>query len=90
MLREARRKAHNNDLVSLSAGDPLNLVGIVTPGARLPTLTGNRVLYRDGLPLALYVGGEVQFLEQLEPKEQWDAQNALLRRPVPAPLADLA
>jgi hypothetical protein len=30
----------------------------------------------------------VRFLEQLEPKEQWEAQNLLLRRHVPAVLAD--
>jgi ATP-dependent helicase Lhr and Lhr-like helicase len=63
---------------------------MITPGARLPALTGNRVLYRDGLPLALYVGGEVKFLEPLEGREQWQAQNALLRRQVPGVLADLA
>ncbi len=57
------------ELVSLSAADPLNLVGILTPGGRLPALTGNRVLYRDGVPVALYVGGEVKFLEQLEAAE---------------------
>ncbi|HWK74637.1 MAG TPA: DEAD/DEAH box helicase [Povalibacter sp.] len=90
LLREARRKSPGNELISLSAADPLNLIGLLTPGTKLPSLTGNRVLYRDGLPIALYVGGEVRFLEQLEPKEQWDARNALLRRQVPAPLADLA
>ena len=90
MLRDARRKAHTNELVSLSGADPLNLIGVITPGARLPALTGNRVLYRDGVPVALYAGGEVTFLEELEPKERWEAQNALLRRQVPAPLADLA
>jgi ATP-dependent Lhr-like helicase len=90
LLRDARRKPQNQQLISLSAADPLNLVGIITPGARLPSLTSNRVLYRDGLPVALYVGGEVKFLEQLDAKEQWDAQSALLRRQVPGPLADLA
>jgi len=90
LLREARRKPQSNELISLSAADPLNLIGLLTPGGKLPSLTGNRVLYRDGLPIALYVGGEIRFLEQLEPKEQWDARNALLRRQVPAPLADLA
>ena len=39
--------------LSLSAADPLNLVGILTPGARLPSLAGNRVLYRDGVPIAV-------------------------------------
>jgi ATP-dependent Lhr-like helicase len=90
LLRDARRKPQNNELMSLSAADPLNLIGILTPGARLPSLTGNRMLYRDGLPIAIYSGGEVKFLEQLEPKEQWEAQSALLRRHVPAVLADLA
>ncbi|HVF15327.1 MAG TPA: hypothetical protein VNA21_00390, partial [Steroidobacteraceae bacterium] len=89
-LRDARRSAHANQLISLSAADPLNLVGILTPGNRLPALIANRVLYRDGLPIALYVGGEAKFLVELEPKIKWDAQNALLRRHVPALLGDLA
>ena len=74
----------------LSGADPLNLVGILTPGSRLPSLSGNRILYRDGIPVAVFAGSEVTFLEKLEPKEQWDAQNLLLRRHVPAVLADLA
>jgi ATP-dependent Lhr-like helicase len=89
-LRETRRRENDLQLVSLSAADPLNLIGILTPGARLPALTGNRMLYRDGLPIAVYAGSEVKFLEQLEPAEQWQARGALLRRQVPAPLADLA
>jgi ATP-dependent Lhr-like helicase len=90
LLRDTRRKPNAQSYVSLSGADPLNLVGIVTPGARLPALSSNRVLYRDGVPVALLAGGEVRFLEQLEPKEQWEAQNLLLRRHVPAVLADLA
>ena len=83
LLRDARRKPNDGEFLSLSAADPLNLVGIMTPGARLPSLTGNRVLYRDGVPVAVYAGGEVSFLEQLDEKEQWQARNALLRRQVP-------
>lgn len=89
-LRQARRKPPAGELISLSAADPLNLVGILTPGGRLPALTGNRILYRDGLPLALYAGGDVRFLEPVDEKEQWQLRSALLRRHVPAPLADLA
>lgn len=89
-LREARRRENDLQLVSLSAADPLNLIGILTPGARLPALTGNRMLYRDGVPIAVYAGGEVKFMEQLQPAEEWLARGALLRRQVPAPLADLA
>jgi ATP-dependent Lhr-like helicase len=89
-LRDARRRSDEQHLVSLSAADPLNLVGILTPAPRLPSLTGNRVLYRDGLPVALYAGGEVKFVAPVEANEQWQLQSALLRRHVPAPLADLA
>ena len=90
LLRDVRRRPTAHSYVSLSGADPLNLVGILTPGPRLPSLSGNRVLYRDGVPLAVFAGGEVRFLEKLQGKEQWDAQNLLLRRHVPAALADLA
>jgi ATP-dependent Lhr-like helicase len=55
----------------------------------LPSLAGNRLLYRDGLPIAIYAAGEVQFLEKLEPQEEWEARNAVLRRHVPAALIAL-
>ena len=90
LLRDTRRKPQSQHHVSLSGADPLNLVGILTPGQRLPALSSNRVLYRDGIPIAVFAGGEVRFLEKLEAKEQWDAQNLLLRRHVPAVLSDLA
>ncbi|MGH8680109.1 MAG: Lhr family helicase, partial [Burkholderiales bacterium] len=85
-LRDARRAERTGALVSLSGADPLNLVGILTPGARLPALTGNRVLYRDGVPIALLAGGEARFLEALTPEAEWSARNALVRRQVPAVL----
>ena len=88
-LREARRRPQTQKLLSLSGADPLNLLGILTPGARLPSLAGNRVLYRDGVPIAVHVAGEVQFLEKLAPAEEWAARNAVLRRHVPAALASL-
>ena len=90
LLREARRREADGQMLSLSGADPLNLVGILTPGARLPSLSGNRLLYRDGVPIALLSGGELAFLTQLTPAAQWEAQNLLLRRAVPAALADLA
>ncbi|MGH8288369.1 MAG: DEAD/DEAH box helicase [Steroidobacteraceae bacterium] len=89
LLREVRRRPRDSEWVSLSAADPLNLLGIVTPGPRLPALAGNRVLYRDGLPLATLAGGEVRILETLDAAAQWETRNALLRRHVPAALADL-
>jgi hypothetical protein len=45
------------------------------------------VLYRDGLPLAVVAGGEVQFFDTLPPPEEWAARNILLRGVAAAPLA---
>ncbi len=87
LLRDARRAERTGALISVSGADPLNLVGILTPGPRLPALTGNRVLYRDGVPLALLAGGEVRFLDEIAPEAEWTARNALLRRQVPPTLA---
>jgi ATP-dependent Lhr-like helicase len=87
LLRDARRAERNGTLISVSGADPLNLVGILTPGPRLPALTGNRVLYRDGVPLAVLAGGEVRFLDEITPDQEWPARNALLRRQVPPTLA---
>jgi ATP-dependent Lhr-like helicase len=81
-LRAVRKKAKTGKLVSVSAADPLNLVGIVLPGSRIPALAGNRVLYRDGVPIAVQIGGEARFLETLEPAQEWEARTALLRQSV--------
>jgi ATP-dependent Lhr-like helicase len=78
-LREVRRRPASGALVSLSGADPLNLAGILTPGPRLAALTGNRLLYRDGVPIALLAAGDVQFLETLDAASEWAAHKALLR-----------
>jgi ATP-dependent Lhr-like helicase len=83
LLREVRRRPPTLQYVAVSGADPLNLAGIVTPGARLASLTGNRLLYRDGLPIASFAAGEIVFRETLDPREQWEARNALLRRASP-------
>jgi ATP-dependent Lhr-like helicase len=83
-LREARHNPAEDVWISLSGADPLNLVGILTPGPKLPALARNRVLYRGGSPVAVLAAGEVQFLEKLEPAVEWDGRKALLRGAVPA------
>ncbi|HEV2701378.1 MAG TPA: DEAD/DEAH box helicase [Steroidobacteraceae bacterium] len=82
-LREIRRKPLQGQEISLSAVDPLNLTGFLIPGPRVPALTANRVLYRDGLPVATLIAGEVRFLVDMDPAQRWQAQNVLIRRPAP-------
>jgi ATP-dependent Lhr-like helicase len=83
LLRSIRRAAPDETMISISAADPLNLVGVITPGARLSSSSSNRVLYRDGVPIALLEAKEIRFLVEMNPAEQWKARNALLRRNVP-------
>ncbi len=79
-LREVRRRGKTGELVAVSAADPLNLVGIVTPGARVPVQGENRVLYRDGVPVAVQVAEEVKFIQEVTPEMEWAMRNSLLRR----------
>jgi ATP-dependent Lhr-like helicase len=51
-LRRTRRMPRTGETVRLSAADPLNLAGIVTPGPRVPALSSRTIVYRDGLPVA--------------------------------------
>jgi ATP-dependent Lhr-like helicase len=81
-LRALRKEKPEGQLVSVSAADPLNLVGILTPGAKVSALAGNRILYRDGVPIAVQTGGETRFLATLEAGSEWQARNALLRQPL--------
>ena len=58
-LRAVRQRADDGELVCLSGSDPLNLVGTVLVGDKVPALAGSRVLYRDGVPIAALIGGKV-------------------------------
>ncbi len=62
LLRSIRKAPPNRELITLSAADPLNLQGILTPGPRIASLTANRVLFRDGFPMAALEAGKIRKL----------------------------
>ena len=39
----------NSERVTIAAADPLNLVGIIVPGERIPAISGRSVTFRDGM-----------------------------------------
>jgi ATP-dependent Lhr-like helicase len=80
LLRKMRRKALDGTLLSVSAVDPLNLIGILTPGSRLPAVAGNRLLFEDGLPIAVLAAGEIQMLAKASSADAWQLRLALLGR----------
>ena len=67
LLRKLRREPPSSDVVSVSAADPLNLVGILTPGPRVPAVATNRLLLRAGVPIACREGNVTRLLGEHEP-----------------------
>ncbi len=86
MVRSIRRAPALETLISVSAADPLNLAGIITPGSRIAAHAANRVLYRDGVPVAALESGETKFLVELSRATEWKAKAALLRKAIPPSL----
>jgi ATP-dependent Lhr-like helicase len=80
MLRAIRREGAQDSLISVSAADPLNLVGIIMPGNRITAHTSNRILYHDGAPIAGLESGETHFLIELSRAMEWKAKSALMRK----------
>jgi ATP-dependent Lhr-like helicase len=83
LVRSIRRAPALETMISVSAADPLNLIGVITPGGRITAHASNRVLYRDGEAIAVLEGGETRFLVELSRAQEWKAKAALLRKATP-------
>ncbi|UKJ06793.1 DEAD/DEAH box helicase [Solitalea lacus] len=84
-LRNSRKANSEHQielLISISAADPLNLTGILTPGRRIASYSGNRILYRNGIPVAIMEAKEVQFLIEVDEDQKWALKNALVQRTI--------
>jgi len=79
-LRAIRQQEPQNELVCVSGSDPLNLVGTVLAGNKLPALAGTRILYEDGVPVAAMVASKPEWLVEADATQQQRWRNALLRR----------
>jgi ATP-dependent helicase Lhr and Lhr-like helicase len=77
LLRSVRKKLQDAELITLSAADPLNLQGILTPGQRITALTSNRILFRDGLPIAALEAGEIRKLSEAASVSDAQIETAL-------------
>src|SRR5256885_7248574 len=48
-LRAMRNLPASGDVITISAADPLNLIGVIVPGERVPAISGRYVSFRDGV-----------------------------------------
>jgi ATP-dependent Lhr-like helicase len=72
LLRSIRKADPAGEWIVINAADPLNLLGILASGPRITAITANRILLRDGLPIAALVAGEIK---QLNPAGDLDASE---------------
>ncbi|MEO6155662.1 MAG: DEAD/DEAH box helicase [Thermomonas sp.] len=80
-LRAVRKRAHDGAMIAVSASDPLNLLGGIIAGEKVPRQPGARLLLRDGVPIASFVAGEMRPLVTLSPEDAQAAHSILLREP---------
>ena len=69
-----------------TASSPLNRVGIISAGERVPALPSNRMVYRDGVPIAVRLGKAVQSQEATQQQGAWEVKDALIQRRIPPEL----
>ncbi|WP_278445107.1 DEAD/DEAH box helicase [Stutzerimonas kunmingensis] len=77
LLREVRKRPLAGEMLAVSAVDPFNQLGTLLPGSRVPALAANRILFRDGLPVAVLAAGKPQWLVELDEDAQREARRLL-------------
>jgi ATP-dependent Lhr-like helicase len=83
-LRALKKTAKAQELISLSGADPLNLIGILTPASRVPAVWRNRILLRDGAPVASLNAGTILSMD--DRSDSLDIESALKIGKLPAAL----
>ena len=82
-LREIRRNGRDGRLTTISAVDPLNLTGVLTSDDRVRAATSSRIVYRDGVALAVLEGDYMRPLAEIDPAAADGLASALAGRRLP-------
>ena len=85
LLRRCRREARTDEWVAVSAADPLNLEGILTPGGRVASIHSHRLLYKGGTAVATLTAAGLQWIEQLDGADRRRAEMELRGRTAAQP-----
>jgi hypothetical protein len=85
-----RNPGPSPDVCRVAATDPTNLVGILSPGPRVPAIVGNMVLYVDGHAVASLEAGQVVLRAPLPPGARIDDDLTYHPPPRPTPIATQA
>jgi len=78
LLRQPNEPSGRTMFTVISACDPLNLGGLITPGVKTPSVSGNRVLLENGLPVARMTGEEFEEFANISAEACHEAKRRLL------------
>ncbi len=81
LLRKTKNTEPDGSFIAISACDPLNLAGIISPGPRVAAVVRNRLVLRDGLPIASMENGSLVHLANVSP-DVMDQAKAVLSVPI--------
>ncbi len=79
-LRKIRKAEPQPDVIVVNATDPLNLVGILTPGLRIPANSANRIAFVSGEAVAVRLGEEIRLLQACASDVECRVRTALIGR----------
>jgi ATP-dependent Lhr-like helicase len=78
LLRQGVETDHRPVFTVISACDPLNLGGLIVPGAKTPAITGNRIMLENGLPVARIMADELEEFSGISVQASREARRRLL------------
>jgi ATP-dependent Lhr-like helicase len=79
-LRRTRKASASEKVITVNATDPLNLVGIIVPGLRIPAKPGTQIAYIDGEPIAVRLGDGVRLLKSCTSDVECRVRTALIKK----------
>ncbi|MEX2115181.1 MAG: DEAD/DEAH box helicase [Pirellulales bacterium] len=90
-LREARDTLAAQPWIVISAADPVNLFGVITPGVRVPATHRNALVVQGGRAIATRVAGVAEFHQEVDLPTAWTMRKAMTtgRRPAEEPAAEV-
>lgn len=83
-----RLPADDSDFICISACDPLNLIGTIFNGEKVPALQGIRLVFKNGVPVARQNRDGLEYLQQVSADEEWRIRNLLIKKKMPPALVN--
>lgn len=78
LRKQSTKKAEQ--LINISAADPLNLIGVILPGQKVTAYSNHRILFKNGEAIAVQQGKETQLLQAINAEQEWFYKQSLIHK----------